>query len=818
MRSLNHFPLLDVANRFVSVRLKLVIGLFVLAITALSLFGYSAATYYQNQEQQLRSSLFNNYFEEFNDQIVKLKDSITYIFEAQVVLSQADSFDALHDYLEQSLPELQWLLPISDACIAQYNKIPTCFQQALLPPDSLTEQVQANSGPSHVIDCRDYCSLWIALPVRTARNQRGIFSFKLDLAEALINVAHRDNIDVAIIDIRPQADKSILIATQTERQSNTWFDNALKQSNTSATSFQVDGEFIETQQFSLASQGNHNQRLLIVKNWSEQHASKLSHYQNLILLLLATGIMSVVTGFLLMKRPLRSLRYHATHLPAILDNRGYRPQPPRSGLLDEFDSLDRISLELADKFGTMQQRIEANTASLERMALIDQLTELPNRTSFRQQLDKSMKQAQETNTDLSLLYIDIDDFKTINDKLGHKFGDQLLKRLATRLVQLCPSDNRAFRLGGDEFTVILIGHNHDSVMAFADNLAQWLARDITIDEVTISVTPSIGVANALQSSYDSDLITQYADLAMYASKRKGRNCVSHFNIELAKHNDLVFTIDSQFKEAMRNDELELFMQPQVSMLEQRIIGFELLLRWRHPEEGLVSPGRFLDVIENGRHIIPLGYWVIDKSITLLEEIEFLGLKDLVIAFNVSGRQFDDKNFANRLIQKFQSAGELSNILELEITESAALTNYQQVQSQLSAIRAAGIRVAFDDFGKGFTSLSYLSKLDCDKIKFDREFGLNAISSSSSQYILLSMQKLMNQLNYDVLVEGVETVEHANWLKFNGFDKVQGYLFGKPVTKDQALEMLARSKQTSSLINEQGYQIELAQQPTASARH
>ncbi|MDO6684780.1 MULTISPECIES: putative bifunctional diguanylate cyclase/phosphodiesterase [unclassified Agarivorans] len=805
---LSKFPLINLKQRYISVRLKMTVALVLAAGFVVSIFGFTAMEHYQNQQAQLKLSYLDNYALEFNDQIERLSDSITYLFEAQTLFSKAENMSELEKYLTRQLPELQWLLPIVNGCTVFEVDNYTCSASDSPPPKELLEQVTLRSKPMQLLQCSEMCYLWISLPIRTRSSEQGILAFQLELADALIKVTQRDDIELAIVDLDRPLYKSILLATNTQALSQQWFDSAIEYRHHANMEFQVEHKTIVGKLYPIKNSASSTLKLVILKDWSDQIQLQTRFENQLSILLLLTMALSIAIGLMLMRRPLNKLRYHAASLPTILEDESYKPQNNLHLFNDEFDSLDHISIELADSFSEMRSSIAANTKVLEKMAMEDPLTELPNRTAFLEQLSKALKEAERQGDELSLIYIDLDNFKTINDTLGHDFGDLLLVQVAKRIMRLSEFASSTFRLGGDEFTLLINKKDKDSVLGFAYSLAQEISRDITISGVSMKVTLSIGIATAKQAEYEPQLLVKYADLAMYSSKRKGRNCCTHFDIELARQNDMVFTIENQFQNAMSNNELELYLQPQVSMKQQAVTGFELLLRWNHPTQGLMNPGQFLDTVESGRHILPLGYWVIDKSLALLEELNTKGYSGLTIAFNISGRQFEDKNFAQKLISKYKTISIGSNLLELEITESVAVQNYQQVKNQLNEIRGAGIRVAFDDFGKGFTSLSYLSNLACDKIKFDREFGHNAITSVATQNIVLSMRKLMYTLDYEILVEGVETLEHANWLKQNGFDKVQGYFFGHPVTKEAALEFYLRCNEKGALLDKSGNIIHL----------
>ncbi|WP_432453447.1 MULTISPECIES: putative bifunctional diguanylate cyclase/phosphodiesterase [unclassified Agarivorans] len=805
---LRKFPLIDIKNRYISVRLKLTLIWVLAAGVVVSIFGLTAMEHNKHQQTQLKQSYLDNYALEFKDQIDRLSDSITYIFETQTLFSKAENMVQLDHYLSQQLPELQWLLPIVNGCTVYDLDNYSCSLPEIMPPKSLLEQVTIHTKPMKLLECEERCFLWVSLPVRTRSAELGVLAFQLELADALINVTQLDDIELAIVDVDRPIYKSVLLATNTQVLSQKWFDSAIEYRNHDDLTFMVEDKTIVGKLYSIQDSASNSLKLVVLKDWSEQ-VSQLTDFRNkLALLLLFTMLLSISIGLLLMRRPVKSLRYHTTHLPSILEGKGYQPQKHIHLFNDEFDALDSISIQLANSFTEMRTNIAANTKVLEKMAMEDPLTELPNRSAFLQHLTKALKNAEQKDEELCLIYIDLDNFKTINDTLGHDFGDLLLIQVAKRILRLSQFASNTFRLGGDEFTLLVNQQDKDSVLGYAYSLAREISRDITISGVSMRVTLSIGIATAKQAEYEPQLLVKYADLAMYSSKRKGRNCCTHFDIELARNNDMVFTIENQFQNAMSNNELELFLQPQVSMQQQKITGFELLLRWNHPTQGLMNPGQFLDIVESGRHILPLGYWVIDKSLALLEEFNALGYQGLTVAFNISGHQFEDKLFAQKLISKYRTISPGNNLLELEITESVAVQNYPQVKNQLKEIRGAGIRVAFDDFGKGFTSLSYLSNLACDKIKFDREFGHNAITSIPTQNIVLSMRKLMYTLNYEILVEGVETIEHANWLIKNGFDKVQGYLFGRPQTKEAALAFYQACCDKGGLLDKDGKLIKL----------
>jgi len=443
------------------------------------------------------------------------------------------------------------------------------------------------------------------------------------------------------------------------------------------------------------------------------------------------------------------------------------------------------------------------------LAYYDPLTNLPNRRSFNEQLTRILKRAQRLNHSAALLFIDLDNFKRINDSIGHGRGDRLLVEIAKRLAgelreddainyfsdsnadDVDPLDRNTeiARLGGDEFTVVLSDvRDMRDVEGVAQRVIKTLSEPISLHSHNPVVTPSIGIAMYPQDGLDADSLVRNADTAMYAAKADGRACFRFYNEEMNARSVEQLKLEEDLREAMREGQLELRYQPQVDTLTGRVVSLEALVRWKHPIRGLISPGDFIPVAERTGQIIELGEWVLAEVARHCTYWETLGLVDFRVCVNISPLQFNQPNLVERVRHFLDTSGIDPARLELELTESAIMTDAKTNIDKLRQLNELGLDLAVDDFGTGYSSLSYLKRFPINTLKIDQSFVAD-MSSQDGVAIVDAIIVLAKTLNLRSIAEGIETRDQLRHLAAQHCDLMQGFFFARPLYPEDVPDAL-----------------------------
>jgi diguanylate cyclase (GGDEF)-like protein/PAS domain S-box-containing protein len=419
------------------------------------------------------------------------------------------------------------------------------------------------------------------------------------------------------------------------------------------------------------------------------------------------------------------------------------------------------------------------------MAHHDGLTNLPNRDFYQDRLRQALERSQPGNKRVAVLCVDLDLFKNVNDSFGHPIGDRLLKQVAERLRSEVRGDNLAARLGGDEFAIVLASDvSPNEASDFADRLIAVLSACYDIDGIEVVVGASIGIALSPGDGATSEELMRNADMALYRAKSDGGGVHRFFEREMDRQAQTRRDMERDLRRAFANGEFELHYQPLVDIAADRISGFESLLRWRHPDNGMVSPADFIPVAEDIGLIIPLGEWVLRQACS--EAIKWPA--DVKVAVNLSSVQFRGRNLVQAVISALAHSGLSPRRLELEITESVFLAETEANLAILHQLRELGVSISMDDFGTGYSSLSYLRSFPFDKIKIDRSFVKDLARRSDCVAIVRAISGLGRSLNITTTAEGVETVDQLDWLRAEGCNEVQGFLFSaaRPASEIEAL--------------------------------
>jgi diguanylate cyclase (GGDEF)-like protein/PAS domain S-box-containing protein len=419
----------------------------------------------------------------------------------------------------------------------------------------------------------------------------------------------------------------------------------------------------------------------------------------------------------------------------------------------------------------------------------DTLTGLPNRLLTEDRLRQAIAQAHRNGYLTALILIDLDQFKMVNESFGHHAGDALLMEIARRLKQCTREGDTIARLGGDEFAVIL--HNAgtvENVSSIAQTILDEFSRSLTINRQELFTSASIGISLYPADGMEPDDLIKHADTAMYSAKKLGRSNYRFFTDDLNTKVRERILLENGLRTAIQRKELRLYYQPKVSIASGRITGVEALLRWQHPQLGLVSPDIFIPIAEETGLIVSIGEWVMRTACEQVCNWQRAG-HALHVAVNLSPYQFREKDFCLRLAAIIEQAGVPPGCLQVEITESLLMENTERAIAALHSLKSRGITIAIDDFGTGYSCLSYLGRFPLDMLKIDQTFVRNITTDEGNTTVVRAIMALSNSLGMKVVAEGVESVSQLDFLKAHGCDFAQGYLFSPPVEADALIHLL-----------------------------
>ncbi len=431
----------------------------------------------------------------------------------------------------------------------------------------------------------------------------------------------------------------------------------------------------------------------------------------------------------------------------------------------------------------------AAEARIAHMAHHDGLTNLPNRDFYQDRLRQALERAASGNRRVAVLCVDLDLFKNVNDSFGHPIGDRLLKQVAGRLKAEVRGDNIVARLGGDEFAIVMVSEvSPNEVSDFADRLIGVLSERYDLDGLDVVIGASVGIAMSPGDGATSEELMRNADMALYRSKADGGGVHRFFEREMDRQAQKRRDMERDLRRAFAAGEFELHYQPLVDIAASRISGFESLLRWRHPEKGMISPVEFIPVAEDIGLIVALGEWVLREACAAAAKWP----EDVKVAVNLSPVQFRSRNLVQAVISALAHSTLSPRRLELEITESVFLAETEANLAILHQLRELGVSISMDDFGTGYSSLSYLRSFPFDKIKIDRSFVKDLVERTDCVAIVRAISGLGRSLNITTTAEGVETTDQLDWLRAEGCNEVQGFLFGAAKPAAEVAELLARS--------------------------
>ena len=438
------------------------------------------------------------------------------------------------------------------------------------------------------------------------------------------------------------------------------------------------------------------------------------------------------------------------------------------------------------------QRILESHARIDTLAHQDALTGLPNRVLAHDRLEHTIALARRRQSPAAVLFLDLDDFKTINDSMGHSAGDLLLCAVAQRLLALVRHSDTVSRQGGDEFLIILDDVADDeAVTAIAAKIMEQLTAPFVVQGLDVTTTGSLGIAMFPKDGADVDSLLKHADLAMYRAKDAGRNAFRFFDAEMNNHVVEHLQLTTGIRQALKNKEFQLYYQPQFELVTGRIVGAEALIRWQHATLGFIPPAKFIPVAEHSGLVHELGAWVISEACRQTKAWQSQGLGDLLIAINVSPVQFRRDDIEREVANALEASKLSPSSIELELTESLLLADSQHLTGVLQRLRAMGIQFAIDDFGTGYSNLGYLSRFDVERLKIDQSFVLRMLHNPNDEGIVRAIIEMAHCLKLDVVAEGIEDAATLRRLTELGCEFGQGYHWSPALPAAEFVEFYGR---------------------------
>ncbi|WP_129595837.1 putative bifunctional diguanylate cyclase/phosphodiesterase [Anaerophilus nitritogenes] len=453
-------------------------------------------------------------------------------------------------------------------------------------------------------------------------------------------------------------------------------------------------------------------------------------------------------------------------------------------------NLNKIKQKIEDR----EQELFKKQEKIHYLADYDPLTGLYNRVFFEQKLAYVLEEAKTKKEKIGLLYFDLDNFKKVNDTIGHLFGDLLLKNVGGLMKKYLGEDAITARLGGDEFVALLPNVEMNQVKNVAQSIIQSFQNPWILDDREFYITISMGITIYPKDGENASILLKNADTAMYEAKNNGKNSYSFYTYDMHQKMLEKLEMENDLRHAIEKEEFIVYYQPKIGIRSCKIEGTEALIRWKHPTKGMISPNTFIPLAEETRLIIPIGDFVLRTACNQIRKWQENGKPSMYVSVNISVIQIQQDDFVKKVVNIVKETGIDPSCLELEITENTIMQNFEYTNEILQELRSLGIHISLDDFGKGYSSLNYLKQLEIDVLKIDKSFIDDITQSNNQQAIVKSVIEMAQSMNMRVIAEGVEMWEQFHFLKKLGCDEVQGYLFSKPLSVINMEKMIKEKRQ------------------------
>jgi len=794
--------------------------------TSLAVINYFYLDYQFKQQRELEGDSLNRQLNDlFNRSVARLQ-------QLGVVLAAAGDFSkALKDHnalrlksTSEIFGNLQYGLDIE-----QIDLFTTDGQHfwhwGVAPRLAPSPQEQAMVKTAHrqekpvkLLSCDPQCALHVYQPVLAGGAVIGVFSLRQSIAQLVIEYRSVAGSDLGILihETLPGGELSIpgwgaKIAAMTDANKLMPLLRAMAQTHpqeattTTETIFPWEGHYYSIRRFPLRDVIDVEGGAVIVTDVT----ARVEYIQKAaaVGIIIAAGslLAAELLLFLLMRFPLKKLRRLAAALPMLAEEsyaqarQLLNAQDSRPRFNDEVRILEGTAIKLSHQLEAQAlamardfAEIKAAEAKIHFMAHYDRLTELPNRLLAMDRFKQAMAYASRGNAKVTLLYLDLDKFKNINDSLGHVIGDALLKEVALRLWSCIRASDTVSRQGGDEFLVVLPEtHDAQSISVVTSKILRQLATPFSIEGHDLSISVSIGVTVYPDDGEDFDTLLKKADIAMYHAKDAGGNVCRFFDQQMNIDAVERISLHNSLQQALGRGEFVLYYQPKIDLATGVVSGAEALIRWNHPEFGLTAPGRFIHIAEDSGLIVVIGEWVLREVCRQTAAWQAAGLPKIVVAANLSAVQFKRGNLEQTVADALQASGLAPDWLELELTESILIGDNERVLQTVNRLKALGIQLSIDDFGTGYSCLAYLKRFPVDKVKIDQSFVRGMLFEPSDMAIVQAIIQMARSMGLKTVAEGIEEVQVLDCLRNNHCDEGQGYFIARPMPADEFAAYLAK---------------------------
>ncbi len=675
-------------------------------------------------------------------------------------------------------------------------------QQELLYSSSAVRQAvlaaavsaQQSQQPFYQLVCETTCQQLLAVPLMNGKGDLVVMVMTISLVDIIYSINQALNSDIAVVSFNDVTDTLVSNAQFISSSNASVMQQIFSQVADDVTVNQIKSQGLQVDSdnssylinlMPLAQANNKQFYLLLVDDVSLLKA-EYSQYrlQFMLSALLIFMTLAVLVYFVVSPFTNRILKLsNALPLLARKEFEQFRQIKLTSRRLfaDELDIVADSATELSFELEQLNIEVEQKTKELENIAMYDLLTGLPNRNMLNYQLRKTVANIARYHHGVAVLFLDLDDFKKVNDSHGHPEGDKLLIEAANRLRLSIRNVDLACRFGGDEFVVVL---NHvnclEDAIPVAQNILNRFKEPIKIGSSIFYVSTSIGIAYSDDELVKPEQLISHADIAMYEAKDNGGDQYHVYHKDMYQRVAHRVLMESEVRQALAKQQFSLSMQPQVIAKDHKVYGFEALLRWQHPEKGLISPDDFIPILENSEHMVELGYWVIRRCFELAKQMIDKGLTDIHVAINLSAGQFIDVNLPQYLRSLLNEFSILAQHFELELTEQTLVKDIDKAIEMMEILKQIGFSFAIDDFGTGYSSLSYLKKMPVDVIKIDKSFVFGMLENHADYQIINSTIAMVKNLGLTAVAEGVESSAQLRSLTESECDIIQGYYFSKPI--------------------------------------
>ncbi len=795
---------------FISLKLKALILTSILVLGLSAFFAFMGETQLENLYQSQRDENHRRHKNEIsaliqqsNNHLLQLADIIPTLSMASIPKNNLQNrLDNHWEYLE-----INWSLDSAQLYRRDGSKIShwgskNNFDRLL----THIEATGANGSPFSTIDCHQKCLQILITPVINHNKNFQVLLLTRSIADILSTFNNLTQSDIGVLSrINSNTKKSkVLDNWQRQAATITNFKDTLSLLQRASTKVSFNQLLDASQSIELDSgsfqlaltpteEGQDYSHYIIIENVTDERNQIAAASKSYVVTAISAVIIFSLLIIVMLWKPIVRLRQQAELMPLLSQGKFKYVRDilahsnRKHWFKDELDILDSSEISVSLQLESMQEQIYHRNKELQQLVLFDTLTGLANRRSL---LDEIQICLYKKNSSFSLLFLDLDNFKRINDSLGHHSGDELLKIVGKRLKSCVRSGDLVSRLGGDEFCILIRKLRHeDDGRTIANNVLNILKNPLRLQATEVIISASIGIVSAPKDGLNTEALLQKADLAMYRAKALGRNKYQLFNHSMTEHAVAQLELENELRQALINREFILYYQPQIDFKTNTICSVEALVRWQHPSRGLLAPGHFIAQLEETGLIVPLGEWVLVEACEALKRWLDAGLEPIKMSVNLSSRQFQDPKLFPMIEQTLALTQVPAQLLELEVTESMVIQDIENNNRALQQLQRLGMSIAIDDFGTGYSSFSYLKALPLDTLKIDRSFVMDIPGDETDMAITAAIIAVAHKLKLKVVAEGIETSAQEKFLIAEGCDIGQGYLFSKPIAEPDLVALL-----------------------------